>query len=156
MGKLASAATKVRTGEGNRGKPEKGGAAQMFGDDVKVRPYRREATRNSRRVLGDEQHWGKAVLDGQWHGNIERAEFLKRLEESLLQKKQQEAKLLENLKDLEQKQMELRNMLAATWPKQEAALRRIRGMKELCEKTISNLYEGRQINIIGEINSVLG
>ncbi|MCO5583254.1 hypothetical protein L7F22_037163 [Adiantum nelumboides] len=82
--------------------------------------------------------------------------FLKRLEESLLQKKQQEAKLLENLKDLEQKQMELRNMLAATWPKQEAALRRIRGMKELCEKTISNLYEGRHINIIGEINSVLG
>ncbi|KAH7434100.1 hypothetical protein KP509_07G101100 [Ceratopteris richardii] len=44
--------------------------------------------------------------------------FLKRLEETLLQKKQQESKLLENLKDLQQKQVELRNMLAATWPKQ--------------------------------------
>ncbi|KAI5068217.1 hypothetical protein GOP47_0016562 [Adiantum capillus-veneris] len=82
--------------------------------------------------------------------------FLKRLEESLLQKQQQESKLLENLKELGQKQLELRNMLSATWPKQEAALRRIRGIKDLCEKTISTLYEGRHINIIGEINSVLG
>lgn len=82
--------------------------------------------------------------------------FLNGLEASLEQKKNQELKLMENLKDIEHKRLDLRNMLAALWPKQEAALKRTRETKDLCEKAISNLYEGRPINIIGEINSILG
>ena len=39
---------------------------------------------------------------------------------------------------------------------QEAAVRRTREIKENCEKIVSTLYGGRKINIIGEINSVLG
>eukprot|EP00249_Psilotum_nudum_P007274 c20442_g1_i1 orf=228-1967(+) len=82
--------------------------------------------------------------------------FLDRLVSSLNQKKQQEVKLLESIKDLGQKRIELRNMLTITWAKQDAALAKIRELKDLSEKTISAVYEGRDVNIIGEINNVLG
>jgi hypothetical protein len=87
---------------------------------------------------------------------LDSCRFLDRLEASLLLKKQNELKLVESSRDLSQKRVTLRNSLTLLWPKQEAAVTRLREVKQNTEKTISSLYDGRPVNIIGDINTMLG
>ncbi|EFJ26499.1 hypothetical protein SELMODRAFT_172615 [Selaginella moellendorffii] len=81
--------------------------------------------------------------------------FVDRLEASLKEKKQSEAKCLNSLRDVEHKKVELRNALSSSWPKQEELVSKTRELKRSVEEALSRLYSGRLVNIIGEINVVV-
>ncbi|CAI7852305.1 unnamed protein product, partial [Closterium sp. NIES-54] len=81
--------------------------------------------------------------------------FLDRLEQSLLQKKTNEARLLDSIGELERRRREIRTALADAWPKLEAVVQRTRAYKTAAEAALSAMYSNRPVHIIGEINNML-
>lgn len=82
-------------------------------------------------------------------------QFLSRLVRHLEQKAGQHDKFLRLARELQAKQEEQERALKSNAPKLQSLLKETASIKQYAEQAISALYNGRQINIIGEINNVI-
>eukprot|EP00899_Mesostigma_viride_P011726 jgi/Mesvir1/20554/Mv06231-RA.1 len=84
------------------------------------------------------------------------ARHRERLVGSLRQKLLQSEGLGATVRDLEARRVEVRKSLMESRPKLEKLLQSSRELKAEVEKVLSAQFQGRPVNIIGEINNVLG
>ena len=82
--------------------------------------------------------------------------FRARLASDLLAASRLEAKLLAHADEARQRQSETRRALRREARRAEAAAKALGEVKLFAERTISAMYKGRTVHIIGEINNALG
>ncbi|KAL3159873.1 hypothetical protein ABBQ38_010272 [Trebouxia sp. C0009 RCD-2024] len=83
------------------------------------------------------------------------SQYSSRLARALQQKGSQHEKFLRLARETQAKQEEQERSLRSNAPKLQGLIQETRRIKTYVEETISVLYSGRQVNIIGEINNVI-